>query len=237
MVQWLLAAYGVKHVIEYFFLKGDNHNMEIDSIIFDLDGTLWDSVEGVCGTWKTVLENYPDISKTITTEDIQGCMGLSTSEIGKRLFPELDEEFRMRLMKQCGDAECEYLAEHGGDLYPELEETLNKLSPKYKLFIVSNCQDGYIQCFFKAHKLEKFFTDIECMGATGLTKGENNKLIIKRNNLKSPVYVGDTIGDAESAKAAGIPFIYAKYGFGSVEGYDYVIHSIKEILDLMHCAG
>jgi phosphoglycolate phosphatase len=206
--------------------------MKIDSIIFDLDGTLWDSTEGVCGTWKTVLANYPSINRTITPENMQGCMGLSINEAGKKLFPELDEEFQMRLMKECCDAECEYLAEHGGDLYPELEETLKILSQKYKLFLVSNCQDGYIQCFFRAHKLEKYFTDIECMGVTGLTKGENNKLIIKRNNLKSPIYVGDTIGDAESAKVAEIPFVYARYGFGNVEEYDYVIDSLEEILAL-----
>ena len=32
--------------------------MEIDSIIFDLDGTLWNAIEGVCGTWKTILSKY-----------------------------------------------------------------------------------------------------------------------------------------------------------------------------------
>lgn len=39
--------------------------------------------------------------------------------------------------------------------------------------------------FFKAHKLDKYFTDYECPGRTGLSKGENNKLVIERNNLKN----------------------------------------------------
>lgn len=206
--------------------------MNIDSIIFDLDGTLWNSIEGVCGAWKAILENYPSITRVITTKDMEGCMGLTINEIGKKLFPDLDEDFQMKLMKECCETEQVYLAEHGGILFPKLEETLKKLSEKHKLFIVSNCQDGYIQCFFKAHKLDKYFIDFECSGVTGLSKGENNKLIIERNNLKSPIYVGDTNKDAESAKVAEIPFVYARYGFGNVEEYDYVIDSFEEILTL-----
>ncbi|WP_160684841.1 HAD family hydrolase [Clostridium sp. C2-6-12] len=206
--------------------------MNIDSIIFDLDGTLWNSIEGVCDAWKTVLSKYPNIKRVVTPKDMEGCMGLQVNEIGKKLFPDLDEDFQMKLMKECCDAEQVYLGEHGGKLYPKLEETLKVLSEKYKLFIVSNCQDGYIQCFFKAHKLDKYFNDIECSGVTGLSKGENNKIIIKRNKLKSPIYVGDTNGDAQSAKVAEIPFVYARYGFGNVKEYDYVIDSFEEMLTL-----
>ena len=36
---------------------------------------------------------------------------------------------------------------------------------------------------------------------------------MKEKNLKFPVYVGDTRGDQESAIEAGIPFIFAAYGF------------------------
>jgi phosphoglycolate phosphatase len=206
--------------------------MNIDSIIFDLDGTLWNSIEGVCGAWKTILEKYPNIKKVVTPKDMEDCMGLQINEIGKKLFPDLDEEFQMKLMKECCETEQVYLGEHGGRLFPKLEETLKVLSEKYKLFIVSNCQDGYIQCFFKAHKLDRYFDDFECSGVTGLSKGENNKIIIERNKLKSSIYVGDTNGDSESAKVAEIPFVYARYGFGNVEEYDYVIDSFEEILTL-----
>ena len=206
--------------------------MNIDSIIFDLDGTLWNSIEGVCGTWETILAKYQNITKVVTPEDIMQCMGLPINEIGEKLFPNLNEDFQMKLMKECCETEQVYLGEHGGILFPKLEETLKKLSEKYKLFIVSNCQDGYIQCFFKAHKLNKYFTDFECSGVTRLSKGENNKIIIKRNGLKSPIFVGDTNSDAESAKVAEIPFVYARYGFGNVKEYDYVIDSFEEILTL-----
>ncbi|WP_138205604.1 HAD family hydrolase [Haloimpatiens lingqiaonensis] len=206
--------------------------MKIDSFIFDLDGTLWSSIEGICAAWATVLSKYPKLEKVVTPTEMEKCMGLQMNEIGKKLFPDLDENFQAKLMKEFCETEQGYLEQHGGKLFPKLEETLEKLSKKYRLFIVSNCQDGYIQCFFKAHKLDKYFTDFECSGVTGLPKGENNKIIIQRNNLKSPVYVGDTIMDADSARVAEIPFVYARYGFGNVEEYDYVIDSFEEILTL-----
>lgn len=206
--------------------------MEIDSIIFDLDGTLWDSIAGICEAWQKVIANYPKITHAVTPEDMQGCMGLPMDEIGKKLFPELDEVMLGKLMNEFCATEQVHLEEHGGMLYPKLEETLEKLAKKYKLFIVSNCQDGYIQAFFKAHSLNKYFSDFECWGVTGLSKGETNKLIMARNALKKPLYVGDTHGDAQSAKVAGIQFVYARYGFGEVEDYDYVIDRFEELLTL-----
>ncbi len=206
--------------------------MKIDSIIFDLDGTLWDSTEGVSKTWSLVLNKYDYERKEVTVEDLHSCMGKQLDEIGKILFPKLSSEVRKNLMNECCTLENEYLGKHGGVLYAKVEETLKELSKKYKLFVVSNCQDGYIECFFKAHKLDKYFTDYECPGRTGLSKGENNKLVIERNNLKKPVYVGDTEGDAESARVAGIPFVFAKYGFGSVEKYQYEIDSFQDLLTI-----
>ena len=207
--------------------------MIIDSIIFDLDGTLWNSIEGICEAWKMILPNYPDVLKVITPKEMEGFMGLPMDVIGKKLFQDLDADIQIKLMKEFCETEQAYLEEHGGILFPKLEETLKRLSQKYKLFIVSNCQDGYIQCFFKAHKLNKYFLDYECWGVTGLSKGENNKIIMERNELKRPIYVGDTNGDAESAKAAEIPFVYARYGFGNVGEYDYVIDSFEELSTLV----
>jgi phosphoglycolate phosphatase len=206
--------------------------MKYEGIIFDLDGTLWNSTEEICSTWSQVLSKYKDINAEITVEKLNDCMGLQMEQIAERLFPQVDQKTQLKLMQECCDLENIYLAKHGGTLYPQLEETLAKLAEHHKLFIVSNCQDGYIQSFFTAHKLEKYFVDFESAGKTGLPKGENNKLIIKRNQLKNAVYVGDTLGDVKSAIDAGIPFVYARYGFGDVKVYDYVIDQFAELLNL-----
>ena len=100
---------------------------------------------------------------------------------------------------------------------------------------MSNCQDGYIEAFFKDHRLAKYFDDTECWGRTRTCTGESNTILIKRNNLCNPVYAGDTSGDAESADYAGIPFIYAAYGFGNVSSDKYIakIDDIKNLPELM----
>ncbi|OOM81308.1 HAD family hydrolase [Clostridium sp. BL-8] len=207
--------------------------MDIDSIGFDLDGTLWDSIGGVCEAWKEVLEKHSKVKKKkVTYEEIKGCMGLVNDDIGKKLFPDLDEVLRMKLMEEVCENELKYLGKRGGLLFPKVEETLKELSQKYKLFIVSNCQEGYVECFFKAYNLAKYFVDFEASGATGLTKGENIKLVIDRNSFKNSIYIGDTNGDLEGAKAAKIKFVYAKYGFGDVREYDYVIDKFEDILNL-----
>lgn len=204
----------------------------IDSIIFDLDGTLWDSTDGICKTWNIILNEYGNLREPITVKELEGCMGLLLDDISRKLFPKESPAMQKELIDKCCDLEVEYLSEHGGMLYDGLEDTLKYLKQKYRLFVVSNCQSGYIESFFKGHNMSKYFDDIECAGNTGLEKGENNKLIIKRNNLKNPVYVGDTNGDLLSARVAGIPFVYARYGFGNVKEYEYVIDKFTDLKKL-----
>ncbi len=206
--------------------------MPIDSLIFDLDGTLWDSVDGIVTSWNMALKKYPEIQMELTREQVISVMGTQLPEIARRFFKNIEEEKRQEIMKVCSQEECNYLKRKGGVLYEDLEETLEKLSKKYKLCIVSNCQCGYIEGFLAYHQLEKYFIDIQDAESTGLTKAENILKVIERNHLKAPVYVGDTEKDQKSAREAGIPFVYASYGFGKVTTYDYQISTFKELLQL-----
>ncbi len=207
--------------------------MQIDSLIFDLDGTLWDSVDGIVASWNVALKKYPEIQIQLTREQVMSVMGTQLPEIARRFFGNIAEEKRQEIMRVCSREECRYLKERGGVLYEELEETLKQLSKKYKLLIVSNCQCGYIEGFLSYHQLEKYFVDIQDAESTGLTKAENILKVIARNHLEAPVYVGDTQKDQESARIAGIPFVYASYGFGKVTTYDYKIKTFKELLQFL----
>jgi phosphoglycolate phosphatase len=205
-----------------------------DSIILDMDGTIWDSTEKVAIAFNEVLKNkYPQVTDEVTAKKLRGLFGLLLDDIGVRLFQSVSADMAKSIIKDCCDYENEYLAIHGVSLYPGMEEAIMKLSEDYKLFIVSNCQEGYIQCFFKIHPhLEQYFTDYEYPGRSGKGKAENIRLVIERNNLNIPIYVGDTAGDANAAKEAGLPFIYARYGFGEVHEYDDVIDSPLNLLDI-----
>ena len=77
--------------------------------------------------------------------------------------------------------------------------------------------------------MNKYFTDFQNWGDNQVPKGENIKLVMKRNSIKHAAYIGDTLGDINASKLAGIDFIYAKYGFGEVEKPDYTINSFEEL--------
>lgn len=204
----------------------------MDSIIFDLDGTIWDPIDTVLHAWNSCLKKHSQIKKELTRSDFKKTMGLQMHEISRKLFPNLSEDFRKQLITECCHTEIGYIKKQGGNLYPNVEEVLNILSKNYKLFIVSNCEDGYIESFYDFHNLEKYFLDYENPGRTGLSKGENINLIITRNSLTAPIYVGDTVGDLSAARYAGIPFVYAKYGFGQVREYDYAIEKFNELITI-----
>lgn len=201
----------------------------IDTIIFDLDGTLWDSTGCACDIWNRVLDKHKDIDFRMTQNMTEQLMGKTMEQIGEILFPDVSNEVRSNIVNEFGDEEVKYLCENGAILYDGLEETISLLSRNYKLYIVSNCQDGYVPAFLQAHKLGQYFADIEMSGRTGLDKGNNIKLLMERNSIKAAVYVGDTDGDEKAARFAGIPFIYAEYGFGKVVNPDAVITRIVEL--------
>lgn len=202
----------------------------MDSIIFDLDGTLWDATESVVIVWnQTIRSSFPKVDKVISLDDMQSVMGLVVNEIGRIFFPSLSEEESSEIIRACCRAERDYLSVHGAKPYEFIEDVLKELSLNYQLYIVSNCQDGYIEAFFNAHQLEHYFSDYECAGRTSLTKGENIQEIIRRNGLKNAVYVGDTLGDLKAAYEAGVVFIYANYGFGQVKEFDAEIDHIHEL--------
>ena len=198
-------------------------------IILDLDGTLWDTTKQVIPAWNKVLNIFN--KKAITYKDMQELMGKTTSEISMILFSELKINEGLKILNKCFEEEQVYLKEHGGLLYPNLEKTLKALKQNYNLYIVSNCQSEYLEAFFTAHNLKHYFSDYETHGNTGLSKGENIQLVINRNNLDKSVYVGDTIGDKESAQHADTPFIYASYGFGNLPKQQHEINEISEIID------
>jgi phosphoglycolate phosphatase len=158
-----------------------------------------------------------------------GVMGKTMDKIAEALFPDLTPADRMRLLDSCCAAENAYLLEHGAILYPDLEQTLCALQKDYHLYIVSNCQKGYIEAFLDHYNFWHFFEDIECYGNNTLSKGDNIRLLADRNGLTKAVYVGDIQGDYDAATQAGVSFIHAAYGFGRVNADVPRIHTFSEL--------
>jgi len=205
-----------------------------DSIIFDLDGTLWDSSANVVVAWQKAKEQVNYIKEDFTRPIIHSITGMTYKAIFETLLPYLDEEQREEFKALAGKHELEILYEKGGDLYPGLEDALQQLSRNYKLFIVSNCQSGYIEVFFKISGFEHYFIGHQCYGTKNQPKAENIRDIINDHNLQAPVYIGDTMGDYNAATKAGVPFIFVDYGFGKVEeGQVASVSSLAELAGLL----
>ena len=200
-----------------------------DGILFDLDGTLWDSTPALAGIWKVIFARHPELKRgPIEIDEVRSCMGLLLDDIARKLFPDEPDEVRLPLNDEFVALAPAYLAEHRGEAYSGAAEVLEGLSKATRLFVVSNCQEGYIEGFYEATGLGRFFSGNECAGHTGLPKSENIKLVVERYGLKNPVYIGDTILDYTSARDAGVPFLHAAYGFGEV-GDVPAVQSFEEI--------
>ena len=188
----------------------------MDSIIFDVDGTIWDSTQSVADSWNKAIREHSDLDLTLDPVSLSRVFGKTMTEIADALFPALDTEARMKLLDACYAEENRYLEDHPGLLYDGVAGTIRNLSLRYPLYIVSNCQCGYIEVMLKTSGLAPYIKDHLCFGETLRPKGETIRMLMEKNGLKSPVYVGDTQGDADACKTAGIPFIFAEYGFGDV---------------------
>jgi phosphoglycolate phosphatase len=207
---------------------------KFDSIIFDLDGTLWDSTGNVAKAWQKAKEQVGYVKEDFTRDVIRSITGMTYNSIFEKLVPYLDEEKHNEFKTLCAGYELEILNIEGGELYPELDATLKYLQTKYKLYIVSNCQSGYIEVFFKISGMDHYFLGHQCYGTKNQPKAENILDIINDHNLKAPLYIGDTMGDYSAATKAGVPFIFAAYGFGVVEeDQSATIHQFAELGDIL----
>ena len=204
----------------------------MDSIIFDVDGTLWDSTDDVAKAWTDYLRQKEQIDLTITAGQLKTLFGKPLAEIAALVFPEYPENEQLRLIDGCCEAEHALLHITGAPLYEDLEKALQILSAQYPLYIVSNSQCGYIELFLEKTGFAKYFQGHLCNGDTGLDKGSNIRQIADQNGLKDPVYVGDTMGDFEACRKAGVPFVLAEYGFGEVSEPDMRISKPMDLITL-----
>ena len=202
-------------------------------ILFDLDGTLWDSSAQCISAWNKCIREQTDRSEQYTQADMYRFMGKTIEAIAEMMFPALPEQERLRILYLCTEAEHAYLASLTGDqrppLYPDEQAVMRRLAEEYTLGVVSNCQSGYIEIYLAQCGFKELFTDIECAGNTGLSKGQNIRLLMERQGITDCVYVGDTQGDADAAKEAGIPFIHAAYGFGKPDACAAALQDISEL--------
>ena len=124
--------------------------MKPESLIFDIDGTLWDSRGIIAEGYNEVLrrEGHPELC--VDADFLKTVFGKTMSDIADIMLSPNPVPQRYELMERCMSSGDGRLADdpcHIG--YPGVAETMEELSRRYRLFIVSNCQAGYPELTMK----------------------------------------------------------------------------------------
>lgn len=208
--------------------------MEIKHLIFDLDGTLWDTSKASAKAYNLALREDGRSDLIVTPEMIKREFGKPLREIADDLFPEFPASVRTDLMMQCDKIHTAFLRQTDIPmLYSDIQPTLDALSQTCQMYIVSNCQSGYIEMFLQKYALNRYIADTECCGNTGKGKAENILFLMQRNHIEKGLYVGDTTGDYNAATQAGVPFVFASYGYGSVGQSCHRISQFSQLLSII----
>ncbi len=207
--------------------------MNCEALILDIDGTLWDSRALVAEGYNIQLKEEGLSHLCVNAEQLKALFGKVKEEIADILFVSIPVPQRYELMTRCMKTENVHMHTDPCNIgYPGVRETLEQLARKYRLFIVSNSERGYPELCMEKLGLTPYIEGHLCYGDTGTTKGQTIRTLIDRHNIGSCVYIGDTQGDYEATLEAGVPFIWASYGFGTPAGYDAKIEKIEDLLTL-----
>ena len=207
--------------------------MNYESLIFDIDGTLWDSRALVAEGYNAQLKKEGMEHLCVDAERLKTLFGKVMTEIADALFESLPQEERYPLLERCMESENAHLHEDPCNIgFPGVKETLEKLAENHRLYIVSNSQCGYPELCIRKMGLEKLIRGHLCFGDTGTTKGQTILRLMREHGIESAAYIGDTQGDLEACEEAGIPFIFAGFGFGNPVRWDAKIEKFADLLDL-----
>ena len=207
--------------------------MNCEALIFDIDGTLWDSRALVAKGYTAQLKKEGLEHLSVDAEVLKKLFGKVMTEIADVLFETIPVPERYDLLERCMEQEQKILHNdpcHIG--YPKVKETLQELAKNHRLFIVSNSQSGYPQLCIEKMGLEGLIVDHLCFGDTGTPKGETIRRLMQKNGIENAAYIGDTQGDLDASEAAGIPFIFCAFGFGDPDHYFAKIEQFEDLLKL-----
>lgn len=208
--------------------------MKPQALIFDIDGTLWDSRQIVADGYNHHLRSIGREDLCVTAEYLKGLFGKTMTEIADAMLASIPVPERYEVLQACMEEEHRFLEKDPCHIaFPGVVETLETLKEHYRLFIVSNAQRGYPELMMDKLGIRRLFEGWLCFGDTGKSKGETIRILMDRHRIDSAVYIGDTQGDLEASRHAGIPFLFCRFGFGAPEEYDAAVDRFPELVNVL----
>ena len=183
------------------------------NLIFDLDGTLWNTEKSYYHAFNEFYKNNPTKQKQMDINVVASLKAVTMDKMAPLLFPFDSEEERHSNMLECLKYSCNYL-EKFEEVKEEKIEAIKKLSSIFNIYLVSNCPFSYIDIFFKKTNLKTYFKDVIALGGFTVNddsdKGNNLiKLIDKHKlNKNETFFIGDSSLDLEASRYANIKFIH-----------------------------
>ncbi len=213
----------------------------IQTIVFDYDGTLHDSTANYIVAFKMaynyLIENEKADPREWKDEEITKWLGYSSKDMWENFMPNLDAEHQATASKIIGETLLEKVLAKESTLYTGALETLDYLRDKgYQLIFLSNCSEKYMNAHQKAFQLNQYFEDMYCTETFDYNAKYKIFELIEKQYKEKFLIVGDRIQDFEISHYHNLVSIGCNYGFGSEEELqqsDLRINAIQELQDIL----
>jgi phosphoglycolate phosphatase len=192
-------------------------NEELRAILFDLDGTLVDSEEGITSSILHAL--WRAGQETPSAAELRSCIGPPLAVSLARLLPQLSSEQLTAVLRDYR----EHFASKGFSQcrpYAEIPKTLSVLRDRgYVCVVTTGKIFNFARMTLEHCNLSSFFNDVFAADDRASNKKEVVARAVSTLGLGPTrgLLVGDRIDDIEAAHASGIRCIAVSYGFGSME--------------------
>lgn len=184
-----------------------------DLILFDLDGTLVNSEEGITKSVQYALENFG--IKEESQDNLRRFIGPPLVD-GFMNFYGMSEEDALNAVKKYRER-YSTIGVYENELMPDAKKVLKALQDKdIKLALATSKPHIFAREVLKSFDLMQYFDIL--VGAefdgTRNDKAEVIKEVLKQAvEYKNPVMIGDRKHDIEGAKKNGLPCIGVSFGF------------------------
>jgi len=202
-------------------------------VIFDLDGSLWDTSQAILTVTNLILKNYG--KEEITIDSVNQSFGLPIEEKLELLLPEFRKSDAIKIYGQIMATVQKLLdTGKGVKVFSGVKPILKDLSSRYKLGIISQNSEKYVKSFINLTKTLDYFEDYIGIADYNLDKSQAIMRLRQNNNVAHVIYVGAKESDRDAAKDALVPFLHARYRYNNQIESSYFANSISEITEAIY---